>query len=183
MSGAAFVWFGFSPLEFFIMADLAGFNAEEVEPSAGFEPLPAGAYVAVIVESERKPTTKGDGSFLELVFEVIEGEAKGRKLWLRLNLENPNEKAVQIARGQLSGICRAVDVLTPNDSTDLHDIPMVVKLRCRKRKDTGEIVNDFASFHSMSEAEPGPAPAAKPATRATKGERTAAPWKKPAAAK
>ena len=38
------------------MADLNGFNANEVEPSIDFEPIPVDKYVSVITESEMKPT-------------------------------------------------------------------------------------------------------------------------------
>ena len=78
-----------------------------------FEPVPAGKYLAAIVESEMKPTKSGNGHFLELTFEVGEGPYKGRKLWARLNLDNPNPQAVQIARGELSAICRAVSFAAP----------------------------------------------------------------------
>ena len=68
------------------MANLGSFNANKVDPMADFEPIPAGKYLAVITGSEMKATKSGNGSFLELVFEVAEGEFKGRKLWARLNL-------------------------------------------------------------------------------------------------
>ena len=90
------------------MADLRGFDANQVEPSADFEPIPAGKYEAVITESEMKPTKAGTGHYLQLTFQVVEGEFKNRLLWARLNLDNPNATAVQIARAELSAICRAV---------------------------------------------------------------------------
>ena len=50
------------------------FNANEVEPSTGYDPIPAGKYQAVITESEMKPTKTGNGQYLQLEFEIIEGE-------------------------------------------------------------------------------------------------------------
>ncbi len=79
------------------MADLRGFNANTVEPMDSFDPIPAGEYLCVITASEEKPTKAGNGSYLQLEFEVIEGPYKGRKLWERLNLNNPNETTVKIA--------------------------------------------------------------------------------------
>ena len=113
------------------MADLAGFNANEVEPMADFEPLPAGKYTVVLTGSDWKKTKSGNGSYLELEFEVIEGEFKGRKLWARLNLDNPSQMAVKIARSELSALCRAVNVLQPRDSVELHDRPLVVAVAQR----------------------------------------------------
>ncbi|MGC1276557.1 MAG: DUF669 domain-containing protein, partial [Planctomycetaceae bacterium] len=111
------------------MADLHGFNANTVEPDESFDPIPAGEYLCVLTASEEKPTKAGTGSYLELEFEVLDGPFKGRKLWDRLNLSNPNETTVKIARARLSAICRAVGVLEPKDSCELHDLPLLVKVR------------------------------------------------------
>ncbi len=108
-----------------------GFDANQVEPTNDFEPIPAGKYVAVITESEMKPTKAGTGSYLQLTFQILEGEHKNRLLWTRLNLDNPNATAVQIARSELSAICRAVGVMTPSDSVELHNLPLVIHVRCK----------------------------------------------------
>lgn len=128
------------------MADLRGFDANQVQPSVAPEPIPAGRYMAVITASEMKPNKAGTGQFLELVFTIIEGEYKARQLWARLNLVNPNELAAKIAQAELSALCRAVGVMTPNDSVELHNLPLVIRVRCRKRADTGEISNEIKGF-------------------------------------
>jgi hypothetical protein len=158
------------PKEQFNMADLYGFDANQVEPSANFEPIPAGKYIAVITASEMKPTKAGTGSFLNLTFQIIEGEYKNRLLWARLNLANPNATAVQIAHAELSAICRAVGVLVPKDSVELHDLPLVLDVRCKKRADTGEITNEIKGY-SKKEMPPPP-PAAATAAASTP------PWKR-----
>ena len=117
------------------------FNANEVEPTAGFEPLPAGDYVAAIVQSEMKATKAGDGQYLQLNWQVLEGEYKNRIVFDRLNLHNRNETAVKIAQGTLSAICRAVGVMTPQDSSQLHDIPCRVKVRLT-RDQNGDLTNN-----------------------------------------
>jgi hypothetical protein len=89
------------------MADLRGFDANQVEPSTDFDPIPAGKYLAIITESEMRPNKAGTGHFLQLTFQIMEGPFKNRLLWARLNLDNPNATAVQIARAELSAICRA----------------------------------------------------------------------------
>jgi hypothetical protein len=99
---------------------LGGFNASQVEPTGSFDALPAGEYEVAIVDSEMRDTAAGDGQYLQLELKVMHGPHANRKLWDRLNLINPKEKAVQIAKGTLSAICRAVGVLTPNDSSELH---------------------------------------------------------------
>ncbi len=128
------------------MANLHGFNAGEVDPAVAYEPIPAGKYLVVITGSEMKPTKSGKGSYLELTFQVIDGEYKGRQLWARLNLDNTNPLTVQIARAELSAICRAVGVLQPKDSVELHNLPLQVTVKCKKRDDNGEITNEIKGY-------------------------------------
>jgi hypothetical protein len=128
------------------MSDLSGFDANTVDPAVGFVPIPEGDYLAAIVASETKPTKAGTGSYLELTIEVLEGEFKGRKLWSRLNLDNPNQQAVDIARAELSAICRAVGVLTPADSSELHDKPLSIQVVQKKRDDNGEMASEIKKY-------------------------------------
>lgn len=134
------------------MPDLRGFDANTVEPTTDFEPIPAGKYLAVITESEFKPTKSGNGSYLQFTFEILDGPHRGRHLWARLNLDNPNQTAVKIARAELSAICRAVGVMAPNDSVELHDIPLCITVRCKKRNDTGEIQNEIKGYAKKAAA-------------------------------
>lgn len=142
------------------MANLSGFDANKVDPNVGFEPIPAGDYKLAIKESEDKETKNKNGSYLSLKIEVIEGEHKGRLLFENLNLNNPSNQAVEIAKGTLSAICRAVGVMTPNDSAELHGKPFVGTVALEKRKDTGEMQNRIKKYTSLSEAEVAPASAA-----------------------
>jgi hypothetical protein len=146
--------------------DLSWFDGEST-PDASFEPLPAGDYLAIIVDSEKKATKAGNGEYIELKLEVIEGEYQNRNLWERLTVDHPNETAQKIGRSRLKEICRAVGNMAPRDSSELHDIPMIVTVGHEKRKDTGEMTNRIKGYKSRS----APA-AAKPATASK------APWKK-----
>ncbi len=128
------------------------FNANDVEPTAAFEPLPAGKYLAEITESEMKAVKSGSGTYLQLVFTVIEGPCKGRKVWDRLCLNHSKDLTQKIARGNLSAICRAVGVMQPRDSVELHNLPLVITVNCRKRKDTGEINNEVKGYAKRESA-------------------------------
>ncbi|MEX0725878.1 MAG: DUF669 domain-containing protein [Planctomycetaceae bacterium] len=128
------------------MANLNGFDANQVEPTAGRDPLPAGNYLAAIVGSEFKPTKAGNGQYLELKFQILDGPHKDRLLWARLNLDNPNPDAVKMAKAELSAICRALGVLQPKDSLDLHDLPLLITVKCKKRDDNGEIGNEISGY-------------------------------------
>jgi hypothetical protein len=152
------------------MADLRGFDANQVEPSVPYEAIPAGKYLAMITTSEMKANQAGTGRFLELVFAILEGSYSGRKITGRLNLENPSDIASRLARAELSAICRAVGVMAPNDSVELHNLPLVITVRCRKRKDTGEITNDVSGYARKEVA------AGKP----QQAQESTPPWRRPA---
>ena len=156
------------------MADLRGFDARQIEPAA-FEPIPAGKYLAVIIDSEMRPTKAGDGHYLYLTFEIIDGQYKGRQLWARLNLDNPNPTAKRIAQAELAAICRAVSVFTPNDSAELHNLPLVIHVRVRKRPDTGELVNEIKGYSSRASAWEPPG---KPAGAEQQDNKATPPWKR-----
>jgi hypothetical protein len=157
------------------MANLSGFDANRVEPSADSDPLPAGKYLAVITESEMKPTKAGTGQYLQLTFEILDGQFKGRKVWARLNLANSNETTVKIAQAELSAICRAVGVLAPNDSVELHNLPLVITVKCKKRDDTGDVTNEVKGYAKKEAPQPSvPTPGTMPAP-STNGT---PPWKR-----
>ena len=122
------------------------FDANQVEPASGKDPIPAGKYVTAISASEMKPTKNGTGQYLELEYQVLEGEHKGRKVWSRHNLQHPNTQTVQIARGELSAICRSVGVMAPKDSAELHNLPLTVTLKLKKREDNGEMTNEVTAW-------------------------------------
>jgi len=151
------------------MPSLNGFNANDVDPNPGFEPIPAGRYLAVIVDSKTKATKNGAGEYLELAFEIVDGPFKGRKVWERLTRKHPNELTVRIANGNLSAICRAVGIMQPRDSIELHNLPLTIVVGLKKREDTGDMTNVVKAFEKR---DTGSAP------RAAVGGGSAPPWKR-----
>ncbi|HMW57733.1 MAG TPA: DUF669 domain-containing protein [Accumulibacter sp.] len=133
------------------MASLAGFDASVVEPQSAFEPIPAGKYLALISESEMKPTKNGSGQYLQFTFVILDnGPYSGRHLWTRLNLQNRNRTAEEIAQRELSAICRAVGVLCPNDSADLHNLPLAIIVGMERNKETGELTNRIKGYEAAA---------------------------------
>ena len=148
------------------MSNLAGFNASEVEPVTT-NLMPVGDYTAAIVQSEVKPTKSGSGQYLELVWQILEGEYSGRKIFDRLNIQNQNQVAQQIGQQALSAVCHAVGILQPNDSSDLHDIPVRIQVKISKGKDGYDDSNDIKGYEPLnlnsSNQSPRPAMARQPA--------------------
>ena len=110
------------------------FDASAVEPLGNYEVLPPGKYVAQIIASEMRPTKDGAGQYLYLEIDILEGAARGRRLFDRLNLINGNPEAVVIAQRTLSSICRAVGKLQVSNSEQLHLLPLVADVKVRPPK-------------------------------------------------
>lgn len=115
------------------MATQFEFNAANVAPNAGFDVLPKGWYNAQIEETEVKPTKAGDGNYLSCAFVIMDGFAKGRKIFQNYNLRNPNPEAEKIGMGQLSALMHAMNYLEIKASTgELHNRPVKIKLKVKE---------------------------------------------------
>lgn len=90
---------------------------------------------------------------------------------MRLNLDNPNATAVEIARRELSSICRSVGVLVPTDSADLHNLPCMIHVRVKRRSDTGELQNEIKGYSKKDAV-------AQPIAASDVGNSSDPPWKR-----
>lgn len=134
------------------------FDASGVPTETGFEPVPAGDYVAFIEESEIKPTRANDGYYLQLVWQICEGEHQGRKLWHRINVQNPSAKAEEIGQRELSAVCHATGRIKVGDSSELHDIPCVLSVVQKPADGQYSASNEVKRVSARN----GAAPAASP---------------------
>ena len=104
------------------------FDASKVAPAQALEPVPTGWYVATMTASEIKENSKKNGKLLEAEYTIASPDQyKGRKLYDRFNIENPNQQAVEIGYAQLSAVCHAVGVIQMQDSSQLHNRPLQVR--------------------------------------------------------
>ena len=107
------------------------FDASQVEPSTSFDVIPAGKYHVQIVNSEMRPTKSGTGRYLWLELSIMDGPHANKRLFERLNLENQNEKAVEIAQRKLGDICRAIGQMSLSDSEQLHNRSLLTNVKVR----------------------------------------------------
>jgi hypothetical protein len=147
------------------------FDASTVETPSR-EALPPGEYVAMVTESSIKSNKAATGEYLALTFQVVEGEHEGRFVWDNLNLVHPNETAVQIARAALASLCKAVDVLNPKDSIDLHGKPVLIRVVVEKDRN-GNPRNAIKTFKPAASRAPQSTPTPK-----AEGKASTPPWKK-----
>lgn len=185
------------------------FDARNVAPDEGRAgPIPTDWYNMALVESEYGPTEKSSAEApamkITAVFQVVDGQYKGRKIYHNFNMQNPSEKAEKIGRAQFSALCHAVNVLMCADTVQLHNIPLKgrVKLVPEVKDAVGnvqyEAKNEITAFKGYNDpsvqvgtataAVKAPAAIAPPPTAptapATQWQQPAAqqPWEKPAEA-
>jgi Protein of unknown function (DUF669) len=170
------------------MANLGGvFDATQVEPTGDFTPVPPGDYKVQILSSEMVENSARTGHMLKLELEILEGDQAGRKLYDRLNLDNPNAQAVEIAQRTLSAICHAVGKLSVQDSDELHMLPMVATVKVDPpRSANGREYGPSNSIKTYKAAGASASPRVSASSgfkpqMAGSGQSASAPWKRNAA--
>jgi hypothetical protein len=137
------------------MAQLpSAFNQAEHEEMKDFSALPEGDYVAQITKSEMKKTknhAKDGGQYLQLEFDVLQGDKKGAKFWTRLNLINKSAQAVSIANSELTSITRACGITQViSETTPLHGKPLMVHLKFVPATAQNKAQNEIGSYKPLS---------------------------------
>lgn len=176
------------------MAFLGGsFDASQVEPKGDYRPVPPGEYKVQITSSEFCQTSTGNGHQLKLELEILEGDQAGRRLYDRLNLDNPNAQAVEIAQRTLSAICHAVGKLSVQDSEELHMLPMIAVVVVKPERTgrdgrTYSASNEIKTYKGLGAVQEksggfssGGMKSANTAPTAGSGQSASAPWKRSAA--
>lgn len=130
------------------------FDASTVAPQASTGPVPAGTYLAQIIESDVKPLNSGNGTGLKLTFEIIDGQHKGRKIWENLNIQHNSEETQRIAQSQLSALCHAVNVIKLQDTAALHHKPVTIKVVVREAKDGYQASNNIKGYEASNGVRP-----------------------------
>jgi len=95
-----------------------------------FEALPRGDYTAMITDSVLKDTKAGNGSYIALTMEIIDGAFSGRKIWDNLNVKNANPTAEKIAHASLTQYFASCgqDLQKGANTESLYNIPFKLML-------------------------------------------------------
>lgn len=124
------------------------------EKDAGFTLIPNNTVCTVIIkESEIKTTRAGNGEYIKITMEVMDDEHSGAKLWHNFNVVNPNEKAVQIGRGQLKRLNQILGISELQDTTELHGQPFRVLTQIKKGQDGYDDTNVVKKFLPLEDEE------------------------------
>jgi len=158
------------------------FDASAGDTIQAREALPRGKYMMAGIEAEMKTARLGDGKFLEVVFEVSEGEHKGRRIWQNFNFSNASPAAVEIGQREFRTFCQAVGRLKVQNSSQVLGISFwaVVGFEKLKKDEAAmnpppEPKNKITNYHDASTYHLMPDGMVRPASG---GASTAAPAKK-----
>jgi hypothetical protein len=132
-----------------------GFDTSSAPPDV----VPPNDYLCWIQESTLKPTKAGNGHYIEVTLQIVdECEFKGKLLWDRINIDNPNEKAVQMAQRSLAAIGIAAGISHLSDTSMLQGKFVVAVV---KEKDGENNVRTY-KVPAQAQASPGPQAPATP---------------------
>lgn len=164
-----------------------GFDTSDVTPDAGapaggsYDPIPDGEYTLKALEAEERPTSRGDGTYIKVKFEVTKGEHAGRLLWQNFNINNPSPRAQQIGRQQLVAWAAACGRPEADDTDKLLERPFRADVMIEKGTGGYKDSNRIRAF--LFDAAPAAAapqrPAASrpaPAPAPSSGNKPANPW-------
>ena len=161
-----------------------GFDVSDVTPDTGatggsYDPIPEGEYILKAVDAEEKATSKGDGSYIKVKFEVVKGEFANRLLWQNFNVNNPSDKAQRIGRQQMVAWAAACGKPDADDTDKLLEKPFRAAVSIEKGtggySDSNKIKAFLFDQEAAAPAKAAPKPAAsKPA--AAPASKSANPW-------
>lgn len=140
------------------------FDATNVPPQVGNEPIPEGWYNLAVDASELKPTKSGDGTYYQLQVKVLDGQNAGRIIFDLVNWQNPNPVTVEIGRKRMSAYCHALGVIQLAATEQLHGIPFRGKVGIKIDKsgqyDPSNNIRQIKNINDLSACDAGATSAA-----------------------
>lgn len=113
------------------MADLGGtFNSDDHKQAL----FPEGEHAVQIVESDLTQRKNGDGKDWKFKFRVLRGPLQNKDctFWLAYDIPNATGNmamALEIGRGMIANICRAVGVLQPKRTEELIEKKLMLTVK------------------------------------------------------
>jgi len=83
---------------------------EQAQVATKAKVVPVGDYLIKLNSLEKKDTKKGDATYLDATFEVIEGEFAGNKMYKKFYLEHPNFKCTWYSKKRAEELIQATGV-------------------------------------------------------------------------
>jgi len=157
---------------------------EMFDPSAhqgteDLQPIPAGWYLAHIVEAGVCDAANCNGNYVLAVFEVLEGDYLHRKIYQNVTLNNSSQQAVEIGKRLLTDIYTACGITGPTQETGvLLYKPVMIRVGI-KRDPSGEYPDRnrvFAVRPQDYSPKRGPSASPSPGASAPAAAKPDLPW-------
>ena len=131
------------------------FNANDVDTNAAdiYAPIPNGEYVAIIQKTELKRNKDDTGSYINFTLQIVEGPYAGRLIWSIANILHQDKTKEANGRVTLAIICKAVGVIEPKDTAELHDKPLVIVIKVEDDKFKGGLKSSVKSYKGIARME------------------------------
>ena len=103
---------------------IQGVSTQSLGEKKNYEPLPDDSYTVSLNRIGEKSTKKGDGTMVNVSFQVSDGDFKNRLIWDSFLISHPNAKAAGIGLQRLDSMLKSIGVhggfeALGNDSTHL----------------------------------------------------------------
>lgn len=138
-------------------------NTDNVDEKSSYDPIPAGTYRAVVVETKQVETSKGD-PMLKVTLEVIDGQYRGRKIFDNIILAHSNPKTEEIGLRLLKQLKLAAGKPQAREETELWDVPVLAVVRVEEGTDGYDDKNRVSKFKPIDGTATSTAPAESRAT-------------------
>jgi hypothetical protein len=112
------------------------FDPSTHEGTRDLDPILPGWHLAQMIENSVENARNGNGSYLLAVFEILEGEYRGRKIYQNITIQNVSQQAVEIGQRLLKDIYDSVRVTGPTrDIQVMLFKPIKVRVGIKRDKD------------------------------------------------
>ena len=116
-----------------------------------FEPIPAGWYEVSISSTQLKQTKAGTGEYIALRYDVLGPDHKGRVVFGKLNIRNPNLKTQDIGIQQLGELMRAIGLASVDDTDQLIGGHLEVKVKISQTSGGCDLLNYVSGFKAIKD--------------------------------
>ena len=114
-----------------------------------FEPIPAGWYEVSITSTQLKQKKTGTGEFIALHYYVLGPDYKGRVIFGKLNIRNPNPHIQDIGIQQLGELMRAIGLASVEDTDQLIGGHLEVKVQIIEASSDCNFSNYVSNFRAI----------------------------------
>lgn len=144
------------------------FTTDDLPEGRSYDLIPEGWYTVTITKADLNATKAGNGTKIDMRYDIMGPSQQGRVMFDTINIRNPNAKAEEIGRQQLGEIMRAIGLARVEDTDQLIGASLQIKIKIRqpseKDKANGytEDRNAVGGYKAVDGAA-APAPKAAPA--------------------